>query len=411
MTRFLITHPGRQHSHQLALALASSHQLAGYWSGVPSVPQHRRLVPPWLWRRFVRYPLTELPAATPRWFFWMPALRKVGSRLPAGSWWDFLLCRAFDRRLARLLGGVDAAGVVSCEISALRTFAVARRRGWTTVLDAPSLHHRAQDEALQRSGSTPLRRAVARVKDREIALADHVLTTSGVARDSYLAAGCPAERVHALPLGVDLELFHPGGSSPPDSRVVFVFVGHTSRSKGFDTLIEACEGVADRGPFELRIIGSRGDCHDLLASRPQLPLTTLGQLAPAALAGELRSSHCLILPSRLESFGLVVPEALACGAPVLVSDRVGAKSLVTPAVDGWIVPAGDAAALAARMVWCLEHPGELLAMRPACRAAAAAAGWGSYRKAAVELFTTFPFPTVRAPGLPSGLDRRSAEAP
>ena len=75
-----------------------------------------------------------------------------------------------------------------------------------------------------------------------------------------------------------------------------------------------------------------------------------------------------MLPSRNDSFGMVVPEALASGTPVLVSDRVGApRTWSTEGKNGWIVPVDDAGALADRMAWCAGRPGAVRAMRPACR--------------------------------------------
>jgi glycosyltransferase involved in cell wall biosynthesis len=55
-----------------------------------------------------------------------------------------------------------------------------------------------------------------------------------------------------------------------------------------------------------------------------------------------------VLPSLFEPFGLVVNEAMLCGLPVAVSDRVGAKfDLVRPDENGYVFPAGDVEGLAA----------------------------------------------------------------
>ena len=64
----------------------------------------------------------------------------------------------------------------------------------------------------------------------------------------------------------------------------------------------------------------------------------------------------LVLPSLEEGFGLVVPQALNCGLPAIVSDRVGGKDLVRHRENGSIFPVGNAAALAAELAWWAEHP-------------------------------------------------------
>jgi len=386
--KVLVTHPGRQHSHQTALALAQAGMLAGYWAGVPALARHRYGVPGPLWRRFVRYDPVDLPAELVGWAPWVPALRRLGDgllprRLAAHT--DLLACRLFDRwaaaRLARYAAGKPETldSVVACEISALATFRRARRLGIATILDAAALHHRAQDHLHGFSEPAALHRRITAIKDEEIAHADYVLTVSELARRSYVEAGVSPERVHCLPLGADLALFAPpaGEAAPRDGDgVTFAFAGAASRIKGFDLLLAAFAQVRAEEPnARLWTIGPPGDG---LASQPGVE--RLGSLTQAEVAARFRAADCLVLPSRGESFGMVVPEALAAGLPVVVSAGAGAAELVREGVNGWVVPAGDAAALAGRMLWCARHEEELIRLRAACRASASAADWSSYRE-------------------------------
>src|SRR5436305_9465985 len=203
--------------------------LAGYWAGVPALARHRRRVPQPLWRRFVRYAPVPLPAERVRWVPWVPVLRRLG------PWADFLACRLFDRWAAARLRPGTADAVVACEISALATFRLARRLGMVTVLDAAATHHRTQDRFHGFSEAADLHRRITAVKDAEIALADQILTVSELARRSYLEAGVPPERVHCVPLGVDVDLFSPPTEeAPAGAGTTFVFAGAASRVKGLD---------------------------------------------------------------------------------------------------------------------------------------------------------------------------------
>ena len=67
------------------------------------------------------------------------------------------------------------------------------------------------------------------------------------------------------------------------------------------------------------------------------------------LAAEMPRPDVLVVPSFFDSFGMVVAEAMACGLPVVVTQNVGAKEMISPGVNGLIVPAGDAGALADAM--------------------------------------------------------------
>src|SRR5205085_368870 len=118
------------------------------------------------------------------------------------------------------------------------------------------------------------------------------------------------------------------------------FAGATIRRKGIDLLLEAFRGVRTSFPAAcLRVVGPSGDASSLLVDGDRVEV--MGAIDQAALARELSEADCLVLPSRHDSYGMVVVEALAAGTPVLVSDMVGAKDLVEPGVNGWIVPMGD----------------------------------------------------------------------
>ena len=74
----------------------------------------------------------------------------------------------------------------------------------------------------------------------------------------------------------------------------------------------------------------------------------LGFLNQSQLPSAYCAADVFVLPSLFEPFGLVVNEAMLCGLPVAVSDRVGARfDLVRPDENGYIFPAGDVDALAA----------------------------------------------------------------
>lgn len=397
--KVLVTHPGRQHSHQTALALEEAGMLAGYWAGAPCLESQGRFVPRALWRRLVRYDPVPLPPERVRWVPWTPALRRLGDRLLPARWAaanDLRACRLFDRwaarRLARERGGVDA--VIACEISALETFRTARRLGIATLLDAPSIHRLAQDRVQPTADSMDLHCRIAAVKDEEVALADHVLTVSDLARATYIAAGVPEERVHSVTLGADLEIFapaEPDGSSegPANGGFTFLFAGAPIPRKGFDLLLAAFAEVRGAVPgARLRLVGPRGDAPRLVASRGGERISLAGPLDQRGLAAELHLADCLVLPSRHDSFGMVVAEALAAGVPALVSGMVGAKDLVREGENGWIVPVDDAAALAQRMLWCASRPREIRAMRAACRLSAAGATWLAHHRRLVELMRT-----------------------
>lgn len=361
--RVLVAHPGRQHSHQTAAALSRAGCLEGYWSGVPTSG---------FWGRQVD---GILAASACEGAPWAPGLRRVlEAILPeaSASWGGYLADRAFDRWAANRLGRASANLVIGYEMGCRELLERARRSGVRTVLDAASFHHRSQDEWRRPPESARLHRKIVATKERELELAEHVFVASELAAETYRAAGIPSARLSVLPLGVDLLRFQ--DSKPRrSSGLKILFVGKLTETKGFDLLLQAFDRVRQASrDATLRVAGQ---------GRWPAPLPAAVECAQVAhehLPEVYSAADVLVLPSRLDGFGMVVSESLACGTPVLVSDRVGAKDLVQEGVNGWIVPAEDAGRLAERLSWCAGHLQELRSLREACRKSVEPHGWEAY---------------------------------
>jgi len=148
-------------------------------------------------------------------------------------------------------------------------------------------------------------------------------------------------RVHVVPLGVDLALFRPGRPGAEDiiesaggtpSAPYVLFVSSLSPRKNLGSLKAAMNNLARRGlPHSLVIVGSpspdRRDWKEMAreASRdlPDAPgrVVFLGTLSDVELAAVTAGAAVLCLPSFMEGFGLTALEAMACGVPVVVSNR------------------------------------------------------------------------------------------
>jgi glycosyltransferase involved in cell wall biosynthesis len=92
---------------------------------------------------------------------------------------------------------------------------------------------------------------------------------------------------------------------------------------------------------------------DLVAQK-KLPVTFAGFLNQTEIVKAYLAADCLVLPSDYgETWGLVVNEAMACGLPAIVSDRVGCgPDLIIDGVTGYIFPFGDITALAGKLLEC-----------------------------------------------------------
>lgn len=389
MPLVLVTHPGRQHSHQLAQALHESGRLAGYWTGVPSAPPASRgLLYRWL-ADWSPQPTLSLPADRVQHWYVEPLTRRIADTLctPARSVvWQHCAMEWFDLWCASRLSG-EPDGVVCYENAALHTFRAAKERGSTTILDAASFHYRWQDAVYDPVESAGAHAQINVHKDKEIALADQILTVSEIARKSYVEGGVSEDKVTAVPMGAELsDFFPPEPPRDPDGPCTFLFVGHAGRRKGTDTLLAASRRLENAG-VEHRVQFA-GDADAALFDEAPPTVERFGYLGRDELVRAMHQAAVLVLPSRHDSFGRVVVEAMATGLPVLVSEHVGAKDVLTEDENGWVVPAEDVDALAEQMQWCAEHPEQVAGMQDAAVAASQNYTWAAYRERVVDVIAS-----------------------
>ena len=383
--RVIVSHPGRQHSHQAALALFDAGLLHAYWTGIPCLAEHERMLPPWVKRRISRQSLIELPRRMVSWNPVAPIMRRGGTALfgrKLGAWVEHAGYSAFDRWAARKLAEIRPTAIISYENAALHSFRAASDRGLLKILDAASIHHIVQDRVTQYQESGALHQLIGKIKNQEIALADHILTVSALAKQTYIDAGVLPENISVVPVGADLALFEPQQTDHKEAleHFRFAFVGHTSHRKGFDTLMQAFSELRrDARDVDLTVVGSLGDAGRYLPGADK-GVNYLGQLSQKELGAIYAETDCLVLPARHDSYGMVVAEAFACGVPVIVSDMVGAKDWVVAGENGWIVPFNDARALKERMVWCIQNRNAVRAMRGCARSSAHQMSWKNYRE-------------------------------
>jgi starch synthase len=172
--------------------------------------------------------------------------------------------------------------------------------------------------------------------------ADRIVVPSLHAERSFCEKGVGPDRLFRNPYGVDLSMFPPT-MAPVGSKPTLLYVGVWSFQKGVDVLVNAWKTLSRQ--MRLLHVGSSTDApmplregfehHDPV---PQWELTRFYEEA-----------HVFVLPSRHDGFGLVLSQALACGVPVVCTDRTGGEDLKRLLPDqAWIkvVPSGNAAALA-----------------------------------------------------------------
>lgn len=173
-------------------------------------------------------------------------------------------------------------------------------------------------------------------------VADTVIADSMSTRSDLIEiAGVPPERVCVVPLGVD-----PGLRPVRDEHALrsfrekyalperyLLFVGTIEPRKNIVRIIESFASIAERIPHHLVIAGRKGwKCGDVFKSARRLHVESkvhfTGRIAEEDIAGLYSLTEVFVWPSLYEGFGLPVVEAMACGVPVVTSNRSSLPEVV-----------------------------------------------------------------------------------
>jgi glycosyltransferase involved in cell wall biosynthesis len=310
--------------------------------------------------------------------------RRLGRlSLPRAAWLPISAeRRLFDRRSAAQLEATDLLLVENGTGQACMETAVGRDA--RKVLLAHNEHHvtmrRALEEEDRRWGlnGSFLDESLMRRCDREVELADAVLCFSRLVESSYLDAGVSPQRVHRIDFGVDTARFTPVAAPAADRRWTVAMVGWLATYKGFPYLVQAFRSLGDP-ECELLMHGGTDlvENHRLVA---RLAGSARWKVVRGDVTETLHRASVVVLAGVSEGFGLVALEAMACGVPVIVTDRCGAAEVVRDGVDGFVVPARDAAAIEARLRTLRSDDDLRRGMGQRAREAAERRPWSAFRE-------------------------------
>ena len=250
--------------------------------------------------------------------------------------------------------------------SVLATVAARWRRVPTVVLQAnPYVEYPAPIAFVERLADRLIGRPVLKRAAAVAAISEHTAR--------YVRAIAPGVEPVVVHCGVDTERFHPDPGDPRAARWRVVTVRRLVERNGVDVLIDAWRTSGLDAVGEL-VIGGSGPGRATLEQRAAglQHVRFAGFVPDAELSVLYRSAAVAVMPTRSgEGFGLMAAEALSCGTPVIASNDGALGEVVRDGVDGLLVTAGDAGALADALRR-VHADAELAA---ALRAGAATANW------------------------------------
>lgn len=170
-------------------------------------------------------------------------------------------------------------------------------------------------------------------------------------RDDLVARGIPRHQIEVIYPGVDTIAYTPLAASR-SPRPVFAYLGRLKKYKGVHHVIRAFAAMTNR-EATLEIAGA-GDYRPALQRLAQSldlgqRVRFLGRISEPEKLALLRRAWGLVFASPKEGWGITNLEAAACATPVVASNSPGIRESVRHGETGFLVPHGDAPAMAAAM--------------------------------------------------------------
>lgn len=172
-------------------------------------------------------------------------------------------------------------------------------------------------------------------------------------------------QIHVIPNGIALNEFasavrHNTSTARAGENIVrLLFVGAMGRLKGERDLLYAIQSLSEQYPMlRITLLGHGAETvEDVIAETGLARL--IEHVGPVKLTDRARffqEADFFVLPSYAEGMPISIIEAMAAGLPIVATRIGGIPELITENHEGWLVEAGDIAALTERIAFVLDHP-------------------------------------------------------
>jgi glycosyltransferase involved in cell wall biosynthesis len=335
-----VTNPSKQHTPHLVLSLSKVFKGKLYWlsSILFNPPFFLRKWPFFQQRKSLLIPVSQMIIPG---YWW---LREIILRLFLhGECRNFVRDRLHDFWVSRQVKKYQPQILIGSEKSCKNSFLSVKKYKGICILDLAQLHVydlkiiRHKYSFLKKEwGSTFLFDKIQKIKLMEYELADIILVISLKMKVSLLKSGILPNKILLIYLGFDSQIFYRKIQYPVPNyhSLKLIFVGNLSEAKGITFLLKLMEKLAGF-PISLTLIGSNARS---FSSKTNLPNIFFGGIKDqSSVANYLQKADVFVFPSYLDSWGLAVIEAMACGLPVIASEEVGASECIDDNV-GFILP-------------------------------------------------------------------------
>ena len=188
----------------------------------------------------------------------------------------------------------------------------------------------------------------------EYELADYISIPSSFVKDTFIQHGISPEKLIQVLYGVDLGNFQPVAKKDRVFRIIHC--GGLMLRKGVHYLLQAFYELSLKNS-ELWLIGGMSPEIKRFLDKYKLSnIIIKGTFPQSELFKQYSQGSVFCLSSIEEGFGMVIPQAMACGLPVICTTNTGGMEIVRDGKDGFIIPIRDVESLKEKLVYFYENP-------------------------------------------------------
>lgn len=284
---------------------------------------------------------------------------------------QYFIHEVFDCSASRKINKADL--FIGWSSFSLRSLRKAKKAGMITVIDRGSSHIVYQNEILkeeyERFGIKPElpHPKIIEKELKEYKEADYICIPSMFVKRTFLEKGVPENKLIHVPYGVDLSQFRQIPKKDDVFRVVFA--GGMSLRKGVHYLLQAFSEL-NLPNSELTLIGSMNDeikpffkkyeiyyeiRNNTNIRKNESVINYIGKVPQAELYRYYSQGSVFAMMSVEEGLAMVIPQAMACGLPVICTTNTGGEDIVRDGKDGFVIPIRDTEALKGKLIYLYEN--------------------------------------------------------
>lgn len=285
--------------------------------------------------------------------------------------------------------------------SSLASIEHAKKLGMKTIVERGSTHIQYQHDTLQKAyqklNLTCTELPHPKTIERELAeyeAADYISIPSQFVKKTFIEKGITEKKLIVNPYGVDLNHFEQTEKNDDVFRIIFC--GKSCVRKGTIYLLEAFKQL-NLANSELWLVGHVADeIKPLLKKYQQSNIHFKGSFHEFELANLYSQSSVFCLPSIEEGLAMVIPQAMACGLPVICTENSGGGEIIRDKTEGFIIRTCNTEALAEKITWLYENQHEAKIMGEAGKIKVREGfSWGDYGNRMVKTYQEILTPTAK----------------